>query len=241
MRHMRLDTSLLSSLKQEQMRTFGRKNGSVTPNQHACLQRNANAILLPKNTDGSTPISLIWSQEQFDIVLEIGFGNGDFLAAMLQRHEQWRILGIEIFVPGVAKAITLLEKENLLTRARLSTLPAQYVLEEQIPSHYLTGVFINHPDPWPKKRHIKRRLIQADFAKLLADRLRIGGFISLASDQSQLAEWMRDVLDAEPLLQNMSNSDNGFIERPHDRPYTKFEQRGIRLDRTSQFLHYKRI
>ncbi|HXH64261.1 MAG TPA: tRNA (guanosine(46)-N7)-methyltransferase TrmB, partial [Mariprofundaceae bacterium] len=103
----------------------------------------------------------------------------------------------------------------------------------------LDGIIINHPDPWPKTRHVGRRLIQSDFAALLASRLKPGGFIKLASDKPDLAEWMQGILDATPGLRNVAGRGR-FVERDADRPFTKFEQRGLREGRESHFLHYVR-
>ena len=100
-----------------------------------------------------------------------------------------------------------------------------------------SAVFINHPDPWPKTRHHKRRIIQKDFAKLLVSRIKDGGFIKLASDKPDLAEWMRDILDQTEGLTNVAGI-GGFIEREDERIHTKFEERGIKAGRLSQFLHY---
>ncbi|HKI60482.1 MAG TPA: tRNA (guanosine(46)-N7)-methyltransferase TrmB, partial [Mariprofundaceae bacterium] len=130
-----------------------------------------------------------------------------------------------------------LEDAGFIERTRITQLPAQFVLTKQVSEAQLDGIFVNHPDPWPKARHHKRRIIQKDFAKLMVSRLKPGGFIKLASDVPELAEWMRDILDETPGLTNVADR-GGFIERDEDRLFTKFEQRGIREGRTSQFLHY---
>ncbi len=230
---MRLDRNIRDNFLQREMRTYGRKNGYVTKGQHERLVRWLPEIGLPKESkltadSYATPAP---------IVMEIGFGNGGFLTHLAGRHPEWNFLGVEIYLPGVAKAVARLEDAGVMQRVRISQLPAQYVLQSQVAEESLHGAYINHPDPWPKARHAKRRLIQKAFASLLANRLEPGGFVKLATDKPDLAEWMREVLDAEPMLRNMAGS-KGFIPRDPDRTVTKFEKRGATEGRTSQFLHY---
>ncbi len=233
---MRLSGDVRDLHLQRVLRTYGRKNGYVTRGQEARLKRWLPRIGLPGNQtlrdagfDAARPV-----------VMEIGFGNGDFLTHLAMAHPQWNLLGVEVYLPGVAKAVSRLEAAGVIECCRISRLPAQFVLAEQVAEGALHGVYINHPDPWPKARHRKRRLIQKDFACLLASRLRPGGFIRLASDIPVLAEWMRKILDATPGLRNMAGS-GGFVKRDPDRPRTKFEQRGIREGRNSLFLHYVKM
>ena len=230
---MRLTKEFRAQHSQHEMRTYGRKNGFVTAGQEARLLKWLPKIGLSKDrtlNDTGLP-------EGAPVVLEIGFGNGDFLVHLAETHPDWCLLGVEIYLPGVAKAVSRLEDASLIERCRISQLPAQYVLQFQVAEAQLDGIFINHPDPWPKARHHKRRIIQKDFAVLLVSRLKPGGFIKLASDKPDLAEWMRDILDVTPGLNNVAGK-GGFIERDMDRPQTKFEQRGIKAGRISQFLHY---
>ena len=230
---MRLSAEFRAQYMQHEMRTHGRKNGFVTTGQEARLLKWLPKIGLPKgkalnaaNIDKDKPV-----------VMEIGFGNGDFLVHLAEKHPDWTLVGVEIYLPGVAKAVGRLEDAGFIERTRITQLPAQYVLEHQVAEAQLDGVFINHPDPWPKVRHHKRRIIQKDFALLLVSRLKTGGFIKLASDIPELAEWMRDILDQTPGLENVAGV-GGFITRDTDRVVTKFESRGLKAGRPSQFLHY---
>ena len=232
---MRLSRGFRQQHIQHELRTYGRKNGFVTRGQEARLAEWLPRIGVPK---GKT-LADAGIAAGFKIVMEIGFGNGDFLAHLAQTHPDWALFGAEIYLPGVAKAVGRLEYAGVIERVRVSQLPAQFVLQDQVGEGQLHGVFINHPDPWPKTRHYKRRLIQNDFARLLTSRVEKGGFLNLASDKPDLAEWMRDILDATPGLRNMAGS-KGFIERDPGRPQTRFEQRGIREGRESRFLHYVR-
>ena len=232
---MRLSREFRQQYTQHEMRTHGRKNGFVTAGQEARLLKWLPRIGLPKGrTLAESGLDM-----QAPVVMEIGFGNGDFLVHLAQIRPDWQLLGVDIYLPGVAKAVGRLEDAGVIERCRISQLPAQYVLQYQVAEGQLDGIYINHPDPWPKKRHHKRRLIQKDFARLMVSRLKAGGFIRLASDKPDLADWMRDILDMTPGLVNVAG-DRGFVEREPDRPWTKFEQRGIREGRNSRFLHYIR-
>lgn len=216
------------------MRTHGRKNGFVTRGQEARLVHWLPSIGLSKGevlADADLP-------EGAPVVMEIGFGNGEFLVYLADRHPEWYLLGVEIYLPGVAKAVGRLEDAGIIERIRISQFPAQYVLQEQVANGRLDGIYINHPDPWPKTRHHKRRLIQKGFSELMVSRLKPGGFIKLATDKPDLAEWMREILDNTDGLMNMAGR-AGFVERNSGRSQTKFEKRGIREGRSSQFLHYR--
>lgn len=232
---MRLTKEFRAQFTQHEMRTYGRKNGFVTSGQEARLLKWLPLIGLPK---GKT-VNQAGIPEAAPLVLEIGFGNGDFLVHLAALHPEWWLVGVEIYLPGVAKAVGRLEDAGVIERCRISQLPAQYLLQHQVAAGRLDGIYINHPDPWPKARHHKRRLIQKDFAALMVTRLKPGGFISLATDKPDLAEWMRDILDATPGLKNVAGSGN-FSERDPERPETKFEQRGMECGRRSLFLCYLR-
>jgi len=232
---MRLERNIRDDFLQREMRTYGRKNGYVTKGQHARLARWLPKIGLSRD-ERLGPDAFAVSAP---VVMEIGFGNGEFLTHLATVHPEWNLIGVEIYLPGVAKAVARLEAAGVMERVRISQLPAQYVLRHQVAEGGLHGVYINHPDPWPKARHARRRLIQKDFARLLASRLAPGGFVKLATDRPDLAEWMREVLDAEPMLRNVAGH-AGFVPRDADRPPTKFERRGEQEGRPSMFLHYVR-
>ncbi|MDX8384005.1 MAG: tRNA (guanosine(46)-N7)-methyltransferase TrmB [Ghiorsea sp.] len=230
---MRLSKEFRDQFIQHEMRTHGRKNGFVTTGQEARLIKWLPKIGLPKDKT----LNMANIPADSPIIMEIGFGNGDFLVHMADKHPDWTLVGVEIYLPGVAKAVGRLEDAGHIERSRITQLPAQYVLEHQVETEQLDGIFINHPDPWPKARHHKRRIVQKDFANLLVTRLKSGGFIKLASDIPELAEWMRDILDQTTGLTNVAGV-GGYIERDEDRVFTKFEERGVKAGRNSQFLHY---
>lgn len=158
-------------------------------------------------------------------ILEIGCGMGETTAAIAAAHPQHNFIGIEVHAPGVGsllKEIATRELSNL----RVIRHDAVEVLRDMIPPASLTGIHIYFPDPWPKKRHHKRRLIQPPLVHELALRLIPGGYLHCATDWEEYAYQMLEVLSAEPLLRN---SAQGFAPRPAWRPQTKFETRGLRL------------
>ena len=165
------------------------------------------------------------SAEQAPKILEIGFGMGETSAAIAAANPQNDYLGIEVHTPGVGSLCKLIA-ENGLTNQRIIQHDAVEVLRDMIVPDSLSGVHIFFPDPWPKARHHKRRLIQAPLAALLSSRLKPGGYIHCATDWENYAEQMLAVLSAESLLENAAE---GFAPRPDYRPLTKFEQRGLRL------------
>lgn len=164
-------------------------------------------------------------QRNAPTILEIGFGMGQATATIAKAHPEYNYLGIEVHTPGVGALCQLIKQEEILN-LRFIQHDAVEVLDNMILPESLHGIHIFFPDPWPKKRHHKRRLIQADFVKLLASRLMIGGYIHLATDWEDYAQQMLSVLSQEPLLHNTAND---FVKKPDYRPLTKFEQRGLKL------------
>ncbi len=158
-------------------------------------------------------------------ILEIGCGMGETTATIAAAHPENDYLGIEVHTPGVGsllKEIATRELSNL----RVIQHDAVEVVRDMIAPGALAGIHVFFPDPWPKKRHHKRRLIQPPFVALLASRLAPGGYFHCATDWEEYAQQMLEVLGAEPLL---ANTADGFAPRPDYRPQTKFETRGLRL------------
>ena len=158
-------------------------------------------------------------------ILEIGFGMGETSAAIALANPGNDYLGIEVHTPGVGSLCKLVA-EGGITNQRIVQHDAVEVLRDMIQPEALSGVHIFFPDPWPKARHHKRRLIQPPLVALLASRLKPGGYIHCATDWEEYAQQMLAVLSAETLLENTAD---GFAPRPEYRPLTKFEQRGLRL------------
>ena len=158
-------------------------------------------------------------------ILEIGFGMGETSAAIAEANPQNDYIGVEVHTPGVGSLCKLIAEKNLANQ-RIIQHDAVEVLRDMVSEGSLDGVHIFFPDPWPKARHHKRRLIQPSLVATLARRLKPGGYIHCATDWENYAEQMLDVLSAEPSLENTAD---GYAPRPDYRPLTKFEQRGIRL------------
>lgn len=162
-----------------------------------------------------------------DTVVEIGFGMGDSLVTMAKASPEINFVGIEVHRAGIGSLVAALHEEGI-QNVRVAPFDAVEVLKTCIANEGLAGVQIFFPDPWPKKRHQKRRLIQPEFIRMLVDKIKIGGFIHCATDWEDYAAQMLSVLSGESRLLN-AHPEGGFMPRPERRPLTKFEQRGNRL------------
>lgn len=158
-------------------------------------------------------------------ILEIGFGMGETTALLAAAHPGTDYLGVEVHGPGVGALLRRIQTLGL-RNVRVIQHDAVEVVERMIAPETLDGVHVFFPDPWPKKRHHKRRLLQPEFVRLLATRMKPGATLHAATDWEDYAVQMLEVLSAEPLLENTAN---GFAARPESRPLTKFEARGARL------------
>jgi tRNA (guanine-N7-)-methyltransferase len=169
-------------------------------------------------------------------ILEIGFGMGEVTAQLAQSHPDRDYLGIEVHTPGVGNLLKLID-EHGLGNVRVVRHDAVEVLQQMIPADSFDGAHVFFPDPWPKKRHHKRRLIQPAFVHLLASRIKPGGYVHLATDWEDYATQMLQVLATEPLLENTAD---GYAGRPASRPQTKFETRGLNLGHEVRDLLFRR-
>jgi tRNA (guanine-N7-)-methyltransferase len=158
-------------------------------------------------------------------VLEIGSGMGETTARIAAAHPDRDYLAVEVHTPGVGSLLAQIAAAGL-TNVRVIQHDAVEVVEHMIAPASLEAVHVFFPDPWPKKRHHKRRLLQPPFIALLSDRLRAGGTMHVATDWEDYALQILELLSAEPRL---ANTANGFASRPEDRPLTKFERRGLKL------------
>ncbi len=159
------------------------------------------------------------------VVLEIGFGMGETTAAIADAHPEQDFLGVEVHAPGVGALLKNVAARGL-TNVRVIRHDAVDVVTQMIPERSLAGIHVYFPDPWPKKRHHKRRLLQPGFVRLLASRLAPGGYLHAATDWEEYAQEILATFSAEPLL---ANTADGFAPRPEWRPLTKFEARGMKL------------
>jgi len=159
------------------------------------------------------------------LILEIGFGMGDTTAHIAAARPDVDFIGIEVHAPGVGALLKQLG-ENAIDNVRVIQHDAVDVVAHMIPPESLAGIHVYFPDPWPKKRHHKRRLIQPPFAELAASRIAPGGYLHVATDWQEYAEHVLEVLRATPSLANTAAD---FAPRPATRPETKFERRGLKL------------
>ncbi len=171
------------------------------------------------------------------IMLEIGFGMGDALVAMASAHPERNYLGVDVYPPGVGGALLKIEAESL-TNVRLVRADAMDVLST-IDDASLAGVLVFFPDPWPKKRHHKRRLVQSPFLDLVSRKLTGGGKFELATDWEPYAFEMQSLIDAHGDFVNLAGPGN-FSPRPVERPVTKFQRRGEKLGHDIFDLVYQR-
>ena len=170
-------------------------------------------------------------------ILEIGFGMGDATAKIAQTLPDCDFVAVEVHTPGVGSLLKLIQEDDI-ANIRIIQHDVVEVLQHMLADNSLDGVHIFFPDPWHKKRHHKRRLIQTDFIKLLCTKLKVGAYIHVATDWQEYAEWVLDVLKAEPQLRNTAKD---YAEKPIYRPLTKFENRGSQLGHGVWDLVFTRI
>lgn len=191
-------------------------------------QQRAYAALMPRfgvaYTPGVIDLDRLFGRSA-PRILEIGFGMGETTAEIARAHPETDYLGIEVHTPGVGSLLKRVDELGL-TNVRVVQHDAVEVLTHMIAPASLDGVHIFFPDPWPKKRHHKRRLIQSAFAALVASRLKPGGYVHAATDWQEYAEQMLAAFRDEAGLENTAA---GFAQRPAYRPLTKFEHRGLKL------------
>jgi len=219
------------------IRSFVIREGRITEAQERALE-----ALWPKYgvEFTSEPLSFdVLFARQAPRTVEIGFGNGENLAEMAAAHPERDYLGIEVHRPGVGRLLLALE-ERKLTNVRVACHDAVEVLTRQVPLQSLDEVVILFPDPWPKKRHHKRRMVQSTFVELVIDRMQPGGTLRMATDWAPYAQEMLATLQANPRLQNLA-PDGTYIPRPADRIVTRFEKRGERLGHEVWDLAFRHI
>ncbi len=205
------------------IRSFVVRAGRMGTGQQRALAELAPRFVLPYR-DGVTDFAAAFGR-QAPLVVEIGFGMGDATAQIAAARPDTDFLGIEVHPPGVGALLQRIEERGL-PNVRIVQHDAVDVLERMVAPASLAGVHVFFPDPWHKKRHHKRRLIQPPFVALLASRLAPGGYLHCATDWEPYAQQMLEVLTAEPTLKNRFDA---WAPRPDYRPLTKFENRGLKL------------
>lgn len=214
----------IEELKKRPIRSFVLRQGRLTAGQQRALDTLMPEFGVPYCTE-AIDLNLTFKRESSLKVLEIGFGMGETTAKIAQTMPERDFLGVEVHTPGVGALLKQIGELGL-TNVRVIQHDVVKVLSHMLAENSLDGVHIFFPDPWHKKRHHKRRLIQAAFVKLLCSRLKVGAYLHVATDWHEYAEWVLDVLKAEPMLKNTATD---YAPKPSYRPLTKFENRGINL------------
>ncbi len=207
------------------VRSFVRREGRMTRAQRRALATmwTRFGIDLP---DGALDLDACFGRRA-PRVLEIGFGDGEALLALARRHPELDCLGIEVHRPGIGHLLLQLESEGI-DNVRVVCADAAEVLERHLPDASMDRMLLFFPDPWAKKRHHKRRIVQPAFAELARRRLKPGGRLEMATDWEDCARHMREVMEAAAGFENLAGAGH-YAPRPDDRPPTRFERRGERL------------
>jgi tRNA (guanine-N7-)-methyltransferase len=218
-----------SPRERNKVRSFKRRGKRITPGQQIAYEAGWNKWGI---SDLAELRDLRGMFSDRPVVLEIGFGMGEATAAMADQQRDVGHVAIDIHRPGIGALLREIELRNL-ENLRILDGDVTEVLHYLQPSS-LAGVRIFFPDPWPKTKHHKRRLVQRDFVAAVSFKLEQGGFFHAASDWEPYAEWIKEILDAEPTLEG------GQIERPVERPLTRFELQGIGKGHRVTDLYYRR-
>ena len=216
------------------IRSYVLRQGRTSAAQQRALDTLSARYGLRYSTHPIAPLEVFGRRAP--LVLEIGSGMGETTAAIAAAQPDTDFIAVEVHGPGVGSLLNRIEAEGL-ANLRVIRHDAVEVLEHMIAEASLAGLHLFFPDPWPKKRHHKRRLVQRAFVTLAARRLAPGGYLHVATDWPEYAEQILQVLSGEPLLLNTAA---GFAERPAHRPLTKFEQRGLALGHPVRDILFRR-
>ena len=218
------------------IRSFVLRQGRLTTGQARALKTEWPAFGIDY-AENKLDLNQVFGRKDSKKILEIGFGMGETTAKIAQTLPDFDFLAVEVHTPGVGGLLKL-NQELALTNIRIIQHDVVEVLENMLADFSLDGVHIFFPDPWHKKRHHKRRLIQAEFLKLLCSKLKLGANLHVATDWQEYAEWILEALIAEPQLKNTAED---YAEKPSYRPLTKFESRGIKLGHGVWDLVFTRV
>jgi tRNA (guanine-N7-)-methyltransferase len=233
-----IDSTVEKNSIPRRIKSFVMRAGRTTQGQQRAIDELGPKYLIPYK-----PEQLAWdhvfsySDQTRPKILEIGFGMGETTAHIAKLRNSDDFLALEVHEPGVGALLKKIGEEHI-ENIRIIRHDAVEVLEHMIADDVLDGVHIFFPDPWHKKKHNKRRLVQSDFIFKLCKKLKTGAYIHLATDWQEYAQQMLEVLNGEPQLQNTATSQEtlgdgtvvlGYAQRPSYRPITKFENRGLKL------------
>ena len=218
------------------IRSFVRRTGRTTAGQARAFE-SVGPLALISFARGAIDLVAVFNRNA-PTILEIGFGMGEATAHIAAGMPETNFLCCEVHTPGVGALLKRIEEQNL-TNVRVLQHDAAEVIDHMLEANSLDGIHIFFPDPWHKKKHNKRRLIQAPLVAKLTARLKPGGYLHCATDWQPYAEQILEVLTAEPLLANTSA--DGYAPKPDYRPLTKFENRGIKLGHGVWDVVFKRL
>jgi tRNA (guanine-N7-)-methyltransferase len=207
------------------IKSFVRREGRLTASQQRALEKFLPIYGIDPDSDQEIDLHQLFG-DQRPVTLEIGFGNGDLLAQLAQRHPDRGYIGAEVHRPGVGYLLNLVETHQL-TNVRVYNDDVMRLLD-RLPYQALNAVHLFYPDPWPKKKHHKRRLVTLSWLEKVAPRLQMGAVVHMATDWEDYANQMLEVMESHPHFTNRAGA-GCFHERPAWRPITKFERRGDRL------------
>lgn len=213
-----------NDLKNRRIRSFVLRQGRLTKGQQRALETGLPQFGI-EYAEKLLDLNQVFGRVNTKKILEIGFGMGESTAKIAQTLPDCDFIAIEVHTPGVGSLLKLLQ-EQALTNIRIIQHDAVEVLQHMVADNSLDGVHIFFPDPWHKKRHHKRRLIQTEFVELLCAKLKPGAYIHVATDWQEYAEWVLEVLNGCAMLKNTATD---YAEKPSYRPLTKFENRGLKL------------
>lgn len=226
-----------SQSSKHRIKSFVLRQGRLTKSQQKALDDHWQSFGL-QVSQGPLDFKTLFGREAPTIV-EIGFGMGKSLAQMAKENPQNNYIGIEVHKPGVGALLKLIN-DHQLSNVRVFNDDAIEILAHCIPLNSLHGLYLFFPDPWHKKRHHKRRIVQPEFAATIAKHLKLGGHFHMATDWEDYAEHMMEVMSQAPDYQNISGNGQ-YTPRPDYRPLTKFEQRGQRLGHGVWDLIFEKI
>ena len=218
------------------VRSYVLRGGRLTEGQKRALEELWPRFGIEHGDSGLNLEALFGSQAP--VIMEIGFGNGEATWQMASAYPQENYLGVEVHRPGVGRLLLNIEKHGI-ENVRIACADAIEFLHNRIPEASLAGVRIYFPDPWPKKRHHKRRIIQAEFVRLLVSRMRSGAILHLATDWEPYADHMLEMLESGAGFVNLAGSGK-YHPKPDWRPETKYEKRGERLGHKVKDLLFAR-
>lgn len=221
----------------QSIRNFVRRGGRITKGQKSALDRFWARYGIEISVGGSLNLKQVFGRES-PVWLEIGFGDGEALVSMARRHPEIDFLGIEVHRPGIGHLLARLVEAEL-SNIRIINDDAVQILKYSIAASSLDRILLFFPDPWPKRRHHKRRIVQAEFLSLLHAALKVGGVFHMSTDWKEYALQSLKVMTSSDGFVNIAG-DQYFIERPDYRPQTKFERRGIRLGHGVWDLKFQR-